>query len=285
MDEILLRFEYLINKNPLKAIHLIKKALAEQPTNFEYLVVLGAYLAKEEKDSDAIKYFERAKKIGKLDYNHIFVLALSYMRKKDYTLAIRNFKEVGEIYPEAIYNSAICYLNIGQADKAITEVMQLKDHDKLGQSAIKLIIDILLFTDKLQDNSPELSEYKKRFGEDVYYHYIVGNQSYAKGKYIESAYHLSKIPHTALDPDLYLRKLAHSYRIIKQYNKAFECYKQMESEGHSPSLFALPYAETLYNLGKYEEVIRVSDRYYDEVIDKAALRNIRAKAYYKLNLE
>jgi tetratricopeptide (TPR) repeat protein len=285
MNDKILRFEYLIKKNPLKAVHLIKKAIADEPQNYEYLLALGLYLAKEERDSEAVKYLEKAKKITDLDASASFTLALSYMRNEDYRLAIRAFKDTGEIYPESIYNTAICYLNLGEADKAVIEARKLQDNEKLGQSALKLIIDILLFTEQFKEEAIELALYEKRYGQDTYFHYVKGNHSYMRGNYLASAYHLSKISWDEVAPNVFLRKLAHSYRAIKQYNKALDCYKAMENLDLSPSLYVLNYLDTLYILGEYEEVIKLAEKYEKDFTNKDTLKNVKAKAYYKLNLE
>ncbi len=285
MNEILLRFEHLLKKNPIKAVHLLKKQIAEQPYNYEYLTVLGSYLAKEEKDTEAVRYLERAKKIQQLESNHSFLLALSYMRLKDYTLAIKNFGDVAELYPEASYNTAICYLRKFETNKALAEARKLVKNEKMGKSASRLVIDILLYTELLTDSSSDINDYKDKYGEDDYYHYVVGLLAFSKKNYLESAYHLSRIDDSSIDRTIYLDKLANSYSNIKQYRKAVECYQELESKGYFPSTSILLYLEALYKLNEYEEVIKIADKYASKVVNKTAIKDFRAKAYYMLNLD
>lgn len=285
MNPLLYKFENLKKKNPLKAIHLIKTAIENEPKNYDYLVALGKYLSMEDKDKDAVKYLERAQKLQSLDDATTFILGLSYMKSFDYAMAIKYFKKINKLYPEAIYNASICYFRKGQIRQAIDEANKLRNDNKLGHESFKLVLDFMMFMHDIDNLTPELEKYKSMFGEDFFYHYVKAHQSYFKHQYLDCVYHYSRIPVNSLDRTLYLVKYANSLKFLKQYNKALEIYEEVALTNESPNYYVLNYAETLYHLGKYQETLHLLDKHKPDIVEKEKLRDLRAKAYYKLNLE
>lgn len=285
MNELIARFEYLLKRNPIKAIHLLKEALIAEPQNYDYLLALGLHLAKIGDDYSAIKYLEKANNVSALDESSRFTLAISYMRIEDFSLAIKNFRLVENDIPEAIYNIAVCYIKMGDLRKSVDEAKKLKDNNKMLKSSLKLIIDVYLYINELNENSSELLEYKEKFGEDAFYHLTTASIYYNKQCYIQSAYHYSKIPYNAMDRSIFLRNMAISFRQIEQFSKALECFKELEDSEVSPNLFAYLYAETLYITANYEEVLRVADKYSQSISMKSELQTLKSRAYYKLNLQ
>lgn len=285
MDSILIKFEHFKEKNSLKAIHLIKKAIKENPDNFAYLEALGKHLCSNKEDKEGIKYLKRAEKISELDPNVIFILAISLMRIYQFDLAIKQFHKINHLYPEAYYNAALCYIRKNQIDKAIDEAKPLLQGNILAKEALRLIIDILAFSDVFDKVKAELENYKKQYGEDDYYHYLIGNDFFEKGNFLESAYHLSKIKNVEIERIQYYKKYAHSLYKIKNYKKAEEVYQEILELGSPFEIIIFEYCDVLYKLGKYQKTIDVLNEYKHIILNKAKFRELRSRAYYKLNLE
>lgn len=285
MDTLLLRFENLKKKNPLKAIHLIKRAIIENPDKIEYLEALGTHLCGAKDDKEGLKYLRRADKIADLRPNTIFLFALALMRTSEFHLAIKQFKKINTIYPEAYYNSALCYLRLNRANDAISEVRHLLEGRILGKEAYRLLIDIYSFSNDTVQVKLELENYKNRFGEDGYYRFYIANDCYRKKNYIEAAYHYSKIDDDQIKQHQYFEEYAYSLSSIKQYNKALKVYQEVIYAGYAQERVIFEYVDVLFQLNKYQEVIDILDEFKPMIINKVNLNNLKSKAIYKLNLE
>lgn len=285
MEQLLIKFEHLKNKHPLKAMHLIKTAIATEPNNFGYLVALGTYLCKNDADKEGIKYLNRAQKISELDPNTTFVMALAQMRNEQYYLAIRNFKAVSNLYPEAYYNASICFISLSEYEKALAEARNLVNHNYLGKEALMLIIDIYSFLNNTEMIKIEAENYKKKYQADSYYHYLMGDESFKKEKYIESAYHFSKITRGEMERRSYNSKYAYSLLKINHFNKALDVYEDILANSNYHESDIIEYSEVLFHLERYQDVLDVIEKYDAKILNKNELKRMRAKAYYKLHLE
>lgn len=285
MDNIILRFENLLERNHLKAIHIMKKAIENEPNNTEYLSAYGVYLCRNEHLAEGIKLLVRAQNIKELDPGTTFVLAIAYMKQDKYLPAANNFKKVASLYPEAYYNSAICYLRLRNYKKAIAQARELTTSDILGKEAYNFIVDVLLIDFKSEEAEQELLKYEKKFGKDDTYHFMAGNIKFNNMDFLYSSFHYSKIVTSGIDKESYFSKYAMSLFQNKQYAKAAEIYKEVLKTDDYDQSSVIDYAYSLYEIGKYQEVLDVLERYKGYISDLSAFRDLRAKAYYKLNLK
>lgn len=285
MDNILVKFENLKDKNPLKAIHLIKQAINDDAINYDYLVALGKYLCQNGKDKEGMKYLKRAEKIAKLQPNIAFILALAYMRTEEYHLAIKLFEDVYDLYPEANYNASICYVRVNELDKAINQARNLVNNKILGKESSKLIIDIYSFLGDGEKIDLEVENYKKKFGEDDMYYCYKGNSAIKKSSFLESASYYAKISKNYPERHLFIEKYAYSLVKLNQFNKAIEVYQEVVETTFVQEDVILEYAEVLYHLGRYQDALDVMNNHRSIIINKDKFKDIRAKAYYKLHLE
>ena len=207
------------------------------------------------------------------------------MRTEQYQLAIKQFDKVNSIYPEAFYNTALCYVRINKIEDAILSARNLLTVDILKKEAMNLIIDIYSFVNDNEKVRSELENYRKLFGEDSYYHLMLGNECFKKNNFMESAYHYSKISGDEIKHDQYYQNYARSLSSIKYYQRAAKIYQEIIAEGYSQEKIIFDYAEVLYQLGSYQDIIDVINKYHSVILNKSLAKDIISKAYYTLNLE
>jgi len=95
-----------------KAIDHFEKALEEAPDTLPILRHLGEAYQLQGQDRRAIKVFERALKIDRLDKGSLFLLALSYQSLEEYGEAIRIYERLAAMEPvknEVFYNLGLSY--------------------------------------------------------------------------------------------------------------------------------------------------------------------------------
>jgi hypothetical protein len=148
-----------------------------------------------------------------------------------------------------------------------------------------LIIDIYSFTDNTEMIKIEADNYKKKYQADNYYHYLMGSESFKNYNYIDSAYHFSKIPPGGMHRGSYDSKYAFSLFKINHFNKSLEVYEEIMAGAHPRESDIIDYAELLYQLERYQDVLDVIEKYDAKILNKNDLKRMRAKAYFKLHLE
>lgn len=285
IDTIIIKFENLIGSNPIKAVHLIKKAIDENPNNADYLEAFGVYLCNLKKDKEGIKYLQRAEKITELKTNSIFSLAISLMRVEQYGLAIKYYRQISNFFPEAYYNAALCYIRMNKIEEAVAELRPLISGKILRKEAMNLIIDLYSYTKNTEKLNIELENYTKNYGQDGYYHFLKGNEFFSKKNFFESAYHYAKIANHEIHRDQYNEKYAYSLSKIKQYDKAEKIFQEFIDTNLPNEQLMIEYAKVLIALEKFQEAIDIlTENHYSESV-KREVRDLISKAYYKLNLE
>ncbi len=285
MNDVLIKFENLKNKQPLKALHLIMKALNEEPDNYDYLMALGNHFNNIQKFDEAIKYFERAQKIDVLDYKSSFAFGISLMNKSKFREAVKQFDSVKDAYPEAYYNSALSYIRMNEVDKAIQQARYLVDHEILGKEALRLIIDICIFSDDQKNKEIELERYYEKYGKDDYYHFLKAREAYFDGMFLESAYHYSKISSGEIERYRYITEYADTLVKIKRYDKALPLFQELILVDKPTEAILFQYIEVLYQLKMYTEILDVLNDYKFIIRNKAKISEIRSKLHYKMHLE
>lgn len=283
MDNVILRFENLIEKSPLKAIHIMKQAIYENPGNAEYLSVYGLYLCKHGDLDAGIKLLLKSQQIKPLESETTFGLAIALMKQGRHLEAARNFKLVEALYPEAYYNSAICYLKLNKFKQAIAQAKKLTDIDVLAKEAYILIVDVMLIDFRDDEAGNIVTKYLRKYGKDETYHFIAGNVAYNKANYTFGAFHYSKIIGSNIPQAHYYSKYAMSLYRSEQYAKAIKVYENVLKSDDYGEYDVICYARSLYEVKRYQEVLDVLDKHKMLISDSSSSRELRAKSYYKLN--
>lgn len=283
MDNVILRFDNLIEKNPLKAIHIMKQAIHENPGKAEYLSVYGLYLCKNGHLDAGVQLLEKSQQIQPLESETTFGFAIALMKQDRYLGAIKNFRMVEALYPEALYNSAICYLRLNKFHKAIEQAKKLTKIDILAKEAYILMVDVMLIDFRDKQAEKVVAEYLEKYGKDETYHFIAGNVTFNKMDYTFSAFHYSKILDSNINQAHYYSKYAMSLYRSKQYRKAIEAYENVLKSDNYVEYDVICYARSLYEVERYQEVLDLLDRHKAFISDSSTSRELRAKSYYKLN--
>lgn len=285
MDNVLIRFKNLKEKNSLKAIHLIKVAISKDPNNFAYLEALGKHLCRIEEDKMGVQYLQKAQAISELEASSTFVLALSLMKTDKYQAAIDQFKKVKAVYPEAYYNSAICYVRLNKFQKAMEEARNIINDSYLGKEAFKIVIDISSLTNDLTTVEAELEDYKNKFGEDDYYHHNLATKFYRAGIWLECIFHYAKINPNEIDRFLYNDQYAFALTKTGQYKRALEIYEEIINSRPLHEHIIFEYLEVLNKLGRYQEILDALNEHKSVIRNKAKHKEVSSRAYYNLNLK
>jgi len=285
MDEILIRFENLKDKNPLKALHLIKQALIQDPKNFDYLVSLATHFSKINEIEKALIYFEKAQRVAAFDDHTTFAYAITLMKDGQYKLAIKQFNKLNDVFPESYYNSALCYVRMNDLKKAVLEAENLDKHEMLGRESLRLIIDIYNFSRDSVKLKSALNKYKVKYGDDDYYHLISGRDAYLKSNFLEVVYHFSRIKEEENEQNMYLNEYAFSLCKIKRFDKAVLVYQEIIEKGQPTEYVLYEYIEVLFQLNRFHDVLDVLKKYKSIIKNKEKIHEIEAKVRYKLELE
>ncbi len=284
MDFITQRFENLVTTNRVKAVDLIKEAIKNEPNNAEYLTSYGKYLCENDYTAEGVKLLMKADKIKSLDLPVKFTLANSLLKLGEYAEAIIYFKHLKKDYPEASYNSAICYIRINKLDEAIKELRSLRNSKSLAQEAQKLLISILNFRFDHEELYKELEYYKSAFGEDEYYHLESGKEAVVNHRDFEAIKHFQKLKNSDIDKDSYYSLFVISLNRLENYELSLEILKYLWKAKPEDYHLTYDFAQCLINCKKYSQALDVIDYYVEDNEESSEMKYLRVKAENLLKL-
>ncbi|OQY39024.1 MAG: hypothetical protein B6226_02705 [Candidatus Cloacimonetes bacterium 4572_65] len=174
MDFILAKFNHLKEKNHLEAVNLMKNALIEDSNNFEYRVAFGTFLCEEMDKEEGLEQLIIAESLGELTSLTLFLMATSYLRLKEYEIAITYYERAEDDIPEAMFNIALTYTKLGDRTEAVVKLKELRKNKLYTTLAQEYIIEIYLSEFRLNKVEQELKYYIKHIGETDKYHQLSG---------------------------------------------------------------------------------------------------------------
>ncbi len=122
---LLIQAEYLMRKNWLEAIKLLENSLTEYPSEKEIYELIGDIYFQEQLHQKAIDNFQKALTFDKKNSQLLFKIGNSYLSLDEPRLSIYYFEQIPEFIPEALYNKAIAFTQMGRIEESIDALTQM----------------------------------------------------------------------------------------------------------------------------------------------------------------
>jgi O-antigen biosynthesis protein len=122
---ILIQAECIMRNNWLEAITLLEKALITYPAEKEVYELIGDIYSQQHHHQKAIDNYQKALTFDKKNTQILFKIGNSYLSLDEPRLSIYYFEQIHEFIPEALYNKAIAFTQMGRIEESIDALTQM----------------------------------------------------------------------------------------------------------------------------------------------------------------
>jgi tetratricopeptide (TPR) repeat protein len=292
------------NRDYPKAEEWFRKAIEENPDNWEGYYWLGWALAEQEKYAEANTVFTKARELAPegrkqiVHENHRSFFVDHYKRgvtaleTRNLEGAVEQFTMAVTLYSEdsnAYNNLGVAYSRLGDNENALEAFKRASEVDPSSISAWKN-----LGGSYMAANQPDLA--KEAFEKiieidpgDAEASYSLGDSYFRAGDYEIALQHYTKSAEKLSDNALLHYQIGASYFRLEDYGNAVDAF--MESARLSKDSDILTYEDAMFNLGvayvqleQYDTAVAVLQRLL-EVQDTAEIHEVLGRAYARQGMQ
>jgi tetratricopeptide (TPR) repeat protein len=244
-----------------KALELYFRALKYNSKNAITYRNIAITYKEQKKYSDALEYINKAIEIDETNYNNLLLKGNIHVLMHKYQDALNIYKQVLDINRDnasALYNSAICYINIGDDTTAADYLLlaaKADKNDKIAYLAYSELGNIALSNNKLSEAAEYLQKAVNINPTDATDHYNLA-LVYLKQKRTEDALpHLKKAESLSNENTQILENLGLAYQQINDYQKSIEIYQKILKVNNKNINALSQIANIFYKEGKIHEAL------------------------------
>ncbi|HNW99776.1 MAG TPA: tetratricopeptide repeat protein [Candidatus Cloacimonadota bacterium] len=163
---LLIQAEHLMKGNWISAVNLLENALKDHPSEKDIYEMLGDIYIQERLFQKAIDNYQKALTFDKKNAQYLFKIGNAYLSLDEPRLSLYYFDQIHDFIPEALYNKAIAYTQMGRLEESIDALSSMLKHtNPFSELPYTFLAEQLIQLRQYAKALKVLNEAEKRYGQ------------------------------------------------------------------------------------------------------------------------